>query len=34
LLFDPTFERDLAGPEHSFEFEAEGARGLRFQQDG
>ena len=21
LLFDPTFERDLAGPEHEFEFE-------------
>jgi hypothetical protein len=21
LIFDPTFERDLAGPEHEFEFE-------------
>src|SRR5437879_1530641 len=28
LLFDPTFERDLAGPEHEFEFEPKVRAGL------
>src|SRR6266478_1387586 len=28
LLFDPTFERDLAGPEHEFEFEPKARAGL------
>ena len=28
LLFDPTFERDLAGPEHEFEFEPKARVGL------
>jgi hypothetical protein len=28
LLFDPTFERDLAGPEHEFEFEPKLRAGL------
>ena len=28
VLFDPTFERDLAGPEHEFEFEPKARAGL------
>jgi hypothetical protein len=28
LLFDPTFERDLSGPEHEFEFEPKARAGL------
>ena len=28
LIFDPTFERDLAGPEHEFEFEPKARAGL------
>jgi len=32
LLFDPTFERDLAGPEHSFEFEPKARAGFDFSR--